>query len=351
MANIRLNWRGSVSVPALAAVRAGDLRGRSLQVVRAEAELAVAAVDHRVAEAGDVAGGLPDARVHDDRRVDALDVVAQLDHVPPPGRLDVVLELDAERAVVPEAGHAAIDLARREDEAASLGEAGDDVEVRRGHRVLDDSCCDRCCGRVVESTAGPPCRAGAHGANGRLARGDLRQEVARCAARVRARPRRRACSSALDLALHDRRQAQAQDADQRRALEVAQHLERVAREGPSAECGVRALRADDTTARRREGVALRLDLGAAVQAAPQLGSESHGVEELELEPAGDHLARHLSRAGRRARRAPGPAGGRPRANRPRPRRSDPPARRRTTPRPSSAGRCAARGAGLRATRR
>ena len=73
--------------PALAAVRAGDLRRRALEVVLAEAELAVAAVDHRVAEAGDVARRLPDARVHDDRRVDADDVVAQVHHVAPPGRL------------------------------------------------------------------------------------------------------------------------------------------------------------------------------------------------------------------------------------------------------------------------
>ena len=87
--------------------------------------LALLAVDQRVGEAGDVARGLPDARVHEDRAVDADDVVARLHHVAPPGVLDVALELDAERAVVPAARQAAVDLARLEDEAAPLGEVHD----------------------------------------------------------------------------------------------------------------------------------------------------------------------------------------------------------------------------------
>ena len=45
------------------------LRAR-LELVGAEAELAGAAVDERVGEARDVAGGLPDLRVEDDRRVE-----------------------------------------------------------------------------------------------------------------------------------------------------------------------------------------------------------------------------------------------------------------------------------------
>jgi len=45
-----------------------------------------------------------------------------LHHVPPPVALDVVLQLNAERAVVPEAADAAVNLAGLEDEAAALAE-------------------------------------------------------------------------------------------------------------------------------------------------------------------------------------------------------------------------------------
>src|SRR5262249_50167269 len=90
------------------------------------------AVDQRVGEAGDVARRLPDPRVHDDRGVDADDVVALLDHGPPPGVLDVPLQLDPERPVVPEAAEAPVDLARREDEPAPLAQVDDRVEI--GHR-------------------------------------------------------------------------------------------------------------------------------------------------------------------------------------------------------------------------
>ena len=49
-------------------------------------------------------------------------LVVVRDHVVPPRLLQVALELDAERAVVPGAVQAAVDLARREDEAPSLAE-------------------------------------------------------------------------------------------------------------------------------------------------------------------------------------------------------------------------------------
>ena len=99
------------------------------ELVGAVALLAVLAVDHRVGEAADVAGGLPDARVHDDRGVEADDVLAPLDGVVPPGVADVALELRAHGAVVPEAVEAAVDLGGGEDEARALAERGDRVEV------------------------------------------------------------------------------------------------------------------------------------------------------------------------------------------------------------------------------
>src|SRR5690606_18329063 len=93
-------------------------RAGVVELVGPHALLAGAAVDQRVAEVLDVARSLPGARMGDDRRVEPLDVLALAHHAPPPQRLQVVLELDAERAVVPEAVDAAVDLARLPDEAA-----------------------------------------------------------------------------------------------------------------------------------------------------------------------------------------------------------------------------------------
>ena len=63
--------------------------------------------------------------------------LALLDHRLPPGPLDVVLQLDAERPVVPDGVDPAVDLGAGEDEAAPLREADDRLELGhggRGHR-------------------------------------------------------------------------------------------------------------------------------------------------------------------------------------------------------------------------
>ena len=104
-------------------------------VVGPPAALAVLAVAHGVGESGDVAAGLPDAGVHDDGGLDADDVVAELDQGAPPVALDVVLELDAEGAVVPEPAEAAVDLGGLEDEAAALAEGDERIHVWLGHAV------------------------------------------------------------------------------------------------------------------------------------------------------------------------------------------------------------------------
>ena len=91
VSNIRLNWRGSRSSPPhsraaqlAARVAAFGLDGLA-QVVLAPAPLALAeALDERVGEAVEVAGGLPDLRVLEDRRVEGDDVVALLQHRAPP---------------------------------------------------------------------------------------------------------------------------------------------------------------------------------------------------------------------------------------------------------------------------
>ena len=111
VSNIRLNSRASVRSQSWWSPGSFDgawpqrtsgcsaVPSRSLlEVVGAEAALAGPALDERVAEPGQVARRLPGARVLDDRRVEGDDVVALLDHRPPPGADHVVLQ---ENAVVP----------------------------------------------------------------------------------------------------------------------------------------------------------------------------------------------------------------------------------------------------------
>ena len=126
--NIRLNWRASVrshSVCSPGPLARPAAALRVVELVGAEAQLARAAVDERVGEAGDVAGRLPDARVEDDRGVERDDVVPLLHHRLEPQRADVVLHQHAVVAVVVRRAEAAVDLRRREDEAAPPRERHD----------------------------------------------------------------------------------------------------------------------------------------------------------------------------------------------------------------------------------
>src|SRR5437667_209251 len=86
----------------------GGLRG---ELVRPVATMTGGALDQRVVERGHVTGGHPDLARQDHRRVQADHVVAALDHRLPPGALDVVLQVDTQRAVVPGGPGAAVDLA------------------------------------------------------------------------------------------------------------------------------------------------------------------------------------------------------------------------------------------------
>src|SRR5438094_5055768 len=151
---------------ALAAVRAGHARevellraprGRELvalrQVVEPETLAAVPALDQRVGEILHVSRRFPHARVHEDRTVQTDDVFPQLDHRSPPGILDVALELDAERPEVPGRARAAVDLARREHEAAPLRERRDllgDVAFSHPGCSLHETGVG--CGRVLSSS-------------------------------------------------------------------------------------------------------------------------------------------------------------------------------------------------------
>ena len=117
---------GQVAVGRLAGVLGGLAAAlRLVEVVRAEAQLARPAVDQRVGEAGEVAAGLPRLGVLDDRRVQRHDVVALLEHRPPPLALDVVLEQHAVVAVVVARAEPAVDLAAGEHEPAPLAERDD----------------------------------------------------------------------------------------------------------------------------------------------------------------------------------------------------------------------------------
>ena len=110
-------------------------------MVGAEAQLARAAVDERVGEAGEMPARHPRPRVLDDRRVQRHDVVALLEHRPPPLALDVVLEQHAVVAVVVAGADPAVDLAALEHEAAPLAQRDDLVhgDGVGGHRRDDAS--------------------------------------------------------------------------------------------------------------------------------------------------------------------------------------------------------------------
>ena len=128
-------------VAAVGAVQLGELelgvgllgQERLFEVVRAEALVAAGALGERVDELVDVTRGLPDLAGQDDGRVEADDVVALLDHGAPPLAADVVLELHAQRAIVPGRSGAAVDLTRRIDEAPAFGQADDGIDAIRGH--------------------------------------------------------------------------------------------------------------------------------------------------------------------------------------------------------------------------
>src|SRR5205085_6408611 len=110
----------------------------ALDLVLPPAFLALAAVDEGVGERGQVAGGLPHSGRHEDGGVKADDVVAQLHHRPPPGVHHVALQQHAQRPVVIRRPEPAVDIARREDEAAPLAQV-DDLLHAVGRRLGHDA--------------------------------------------------------------------------------------------------------------------------------------------------------------------------------------------------------------------
>ncbi len=137
---VELPRLGQVALGCLARVLGGLAPApRVLQSVGAKAQFAGAAVDQRIGEPGQVTAGLPGGRVLDDRRVQRDDVVALLQHRPPPLLLDVVLEQHPIVAVVVARSEPAIDLAAGEHEAPPLAERDDLVhrDDIGGHGAAD----------------------------------------------------------------------------------------------------------------------------------------------------------------------------------------------------------------------
>ena len=99
------------------------------QMIGAEPLMAVQALGQRVGERLDVAARLPDLAGEDHARVQADDVVAFLDHVPPPLALDVVLQLHAEGTVVPRGTQTTVDVTGRVDESTSLAQVDNGIEA------------------------------------------------------------------------------------------------------------------------------------------------------------------------------------------------------------------------------
>ena len=115
--------------------------GSLVDLVGPESVTALTAVDHRIGEVIDMAAGFPHGWMHDDGGIETDHVGTALDEFPPPHSLDLVLQLDTERAVVPTGARAAVDLAGLKNEATPLAERNERIHAHRhiastflGHR-------------------------------------------------------------------------------------------------------------------------------------------------------------------------------------------------------------------------
>ena len=95
------------------------------QLVGTESLAAGFAVHERIGKACKVSAGHPCLGVHQDRAVNAYVLRALLYKFLPPGLLDVVLEFDAQIAVVPSVGQSAVDLGTGVDESSGITQRHD----------------------------------------------------------------------------------------------------------------------------------------------------------------------------------------------------------------------------------
>ena len=116
--------------------RAPLLRLRAIAIVKlvlAEAPLAHRAIDERVTEIGEVSTRFEHLWWPENRCVDQDGVIALLDHRTHPCVLHVAQHQRPERAVVVGGSETTVDLRARIDEATTLAQIDDLVEVSRGH--------------------------------------------------------------------------------------------------------------------------------------------------------------------------------------------------------------------------
>ena len=149
-----------VELPRLAEFPGAAVGAHPLEVVLAEALMAVLALHQGIGEAGDVPRSLPDLGRHDDAGLEPDDVVAQLHHLPPPELADVVLQGHPQGPEVVDRVDAAVYLAGGEDEATALGQRDQRLDQPFG---LGDAAL---CGDAQVPTYGAPAVAQA----GRLTR-------------------------------------------------------------------------------------------------------------------------------------------------------------------------------------
>ena len=90
------------------------------QHVGAVTLLRILVVDQRVVERPDMARSLPRAGMHEDRRIEADDVLMKTHHRIPPVTLDIVLQLDAVLPVIVHGTQSVVYFAGRKDEAVLL---------------------------------------------------------------------------------------------------------------------------------------------------------------------------------------------------------------------------------------
>src|SRR3989344_1747008 len=91
-------------------------------LVGTKSRMTTQALDERVRESSNVAGGFPDFRIHQDSSIDTVHIIAVVAEHLEPETLDVFLQDHPERAIVVGAGEAAAYLGPQEDEPAALRE-------------------------------------------------------------------------------------------------------------------------------------------------------------------------------------------------------------------------------------
>ena len=95
------------------------------ELVRAKARLAGPAVHQRIVEIAHMAAGHPDLPVHQNGAVKPHIIFAFLHKFLPPRALDIVFEFDAQRAIIPGVGQAAVDFRSRKHKTPPLAQGND----------------------------------------------------------------------------------------------------------------------------------------------------------------------------------------------------------------------------------